>query len=79
MALDLGLTTHQLLSTMDGVAASVRSHGDRQAETVERAQIVPYGDADGRTAATGRRCYISARTGPQGLLVSIAPLEVPQD
>ena len=40
MALDLGLTTRQLLSAMDGVAASVRSHSDRLAETIDRAQIV---------------------------------------
>ena len=79
MALDLGLTTHQLLSAMDGVADAVRDHGDRLDRTLERAQSVPADEAAFRTAAVGRRPYISARTGPEGLLDSIAPPEVPQD
>ena len=79
MALDLGLTTHQLLSALDGVADAVRSHGDRLAGTLERARSVPPDEAAFRTAAVGRRSYISARTGPEGLLDSIAPPEVPAD
>ena len=65
MALDLGLTTHQLLSTLDGV--------------VERALDVPADKAAFRTAAVGRRPYISARTGSEGLLGSRPPPEVPHD
>ena len=79
MALDLGLTTRQLLSAMDGVAASVRDHGHRLTGTLERARSVPADEAAFRTAAVGRRPYISARTGPEGLLDSIAPPEVPAD
>ena len=79
MALDLGLTTRQLLSAMDGVADAVRDHGDRLDQTLERASSVPADEAAFRTAAVGRRPYISARTGPEGLLDSIAPPEVPQD
>ena len=79
MALDLGLTTRQLLSAMDGVADAVRDHGDRLDQTLERAQSVPADEAAFRTAAVGRRPYISARTGPEGLLDSIAPPEVPAD
>ena len=41
MALDLGLTTRQLLSAMDGVADAVRDHGDRLGQTLERARSVP--------------------------------------
>ena len=79
MALDLGLATRQLLSALDGVAASVRNHGDRLVETLDRAQIVPPDQAAFRTAAVGRRPYISARTGPEGLLDSIAPPDLPAD
>ena len=79
MALDLGLTTRQLLSAMDSVAAAVHSHGDRLTGTLERAQSVPADGAAFHTAAVGRRPYISARTGPEGLLDSIAPPEVPTD
>ncbi len=77
MALDLGLTTHQLLSAMDGVADAVRDHGDCLAEIVDRAQSVPADEAAFRTAVAGRRPYISARTGPEGLLDGIAPPGVP--
>ena len=70
--LDLGLTTHQLLSAMDGVAALVRNHGVRLTGTLQRARIVPPDGAAFRTAAVGRRPYISARTGPEGLPASIS-------
>ena len=79
MALDLGLTTRQLLSAMDGVAASLRDHGDRLAQTLERARAIPADQAAFRTSAVGRRPYISARTGDEGLLNSIPPPEVPAD
>ena len=79
MALDLGLTTRQLLSAMDGVADAVRNHGDCLAQTLERARSVPADEAAFRTAAVGRRPYISARIGAEGLLGSIPPPAVPQD
>ena len=79
MALDLGLTTRQLLSAMDAVADAVRSHGDRLARTLERTRSVPADEAAFRTAAVGRRPYISARTGPEGLLDSHPPPKVPAD
>ena len=79
MALDLGLTTRQLISAMDGVADAVRNHGDRLTGTLERACSVLPDEAAFRTAAAGRRPYISARTGPEGLLDSIPPPEVPQE
>ena len=53
MALDLGLTTRQLLSAMDGVAHAIRNRGDRLAETVERAGFVPAAEAAFRTAPVG--------------------------
>ncbi len=73
MVLDLGLTTRQLLSAMVAVADAVRDHGDRLAQTLERAQSVSAHEAAFRTAAVGRRPYISARTGPEGLQDSIRP------
>ena len=79
MALDLGLTTHQLLSTLDGVVSNAHSRGQRLDDAVERALDIPIDDAAFRTAAVGRRPYISARTGPEGLLGSRPPPEVPQD
>ena len=79
MSLDLGLTTRQLLSAMDGVADAVRNHDDRLAQTLERARSVPGDEAAFRTAAVGRHPYISARTGDEGLLRSIPPPDVPAD
>ena len=79
MALDLGLTTCQLLSAMDSVDSSVRNRGNRLIKTLGRAQDIPVSAAESCTAAVGRRPYISARTGPEGLLDSIAPLDVPAD
>ena len=40
---------------------------------------MPAGEAAFRTAAVGRRPYIAARAGPEGLLGSRPPPEVPQD
>ena len=79
MALDLGLTTCQLLSAMDSVDSSVRNRGNRLIKTLGRAQDIPVSAAESCTAAVGRRPYISARTGPEGLLDSIAPPDVPAD
>ena len=70
MALDLGLTTHQLLSTLDGVVNDATTRAHRLDDAVERAFDVPADEAAFRTAAVGRRPYISARTGPEGLLGS---------
>ena len=79
MALDLGLTTYQLLSALDGVAPNIQSRSRRLDDAIDRALAVPAGEAAFRTAAVGRRPYISARTGPEGLLGSQPPPEVPQD
>ena len=79
MALDLGLTTYQLLSALDGVAPNIQSRRRRLDDAIDRALAVPAGEATFRTAAVGRRPYISARTGPEDLLGSRPPPEVPQD
>ena len=79
MALDLGLTTYQLLSALDDVAPNIRSRRRRLDDAIDRALAVPAGEAAFRTAAVGRRPYIAARTGPEGLLGSRPPPEVPQD
>ena len=79
MALDLGLTTYQLLSALDGVAPNIQSRRRRLDDAIDRALAVPAGGAAFRTAAVGRRPYIAARTGPEGLLGSQPPPEVPQD
>ena len=74
MALDLGLTTYQLLSALDGLAPNIQSRRRRLDDAIDRALAVPAGGAAFRTAAVGRRPYIAARTGPEGLLGSV---EVP--
>ena len=79
MALDLGPTTYQLLSALDGVAPNIQSRRRRLDDAIDRALAVPAGGAAFRTAAVGRRPYIAARTGPEGLLGSQPPPEVPQD
>ncbi len=79
MALDLGLTTHQLLSALDGAASDALTRNQRLDDAVDRALAVPAGEAAFRTAAVGRRPYISARTGPEGLLGSRPPPDAPQD
>ena len=78
MALDLGLTTYQLLSALDGLAPDIQSRR-RLDDAIDRALAVPAGGAAFRTAAVGRRPYIAARTGPEGLLGSQPPPQVPQD
>ena len=79
MALDLGLTTYQLLSALDGLAPDIQSRSRRLDDAIDRALAVPADEAAFRTAAVGRRPYIAARTGPEGLLGSRPPPEVPQD
>ena len=79
MALDLGLTTHQLLSAMDGVVDNAQTRAQRLDNAIDRGLAIPADEAAFRTAAVGRRPYISARTGPEGLLGSRPPPEVPQD
>ena len=79
MALDLGLTTYKLLSALDGLAPNIQSRSRRLDDAVDRALTVSSDEAAFRTAAVGRRPYISARTGSEGLLGSQPPPEVPQD
>ena len=79
MALDLGLTTHQLLSSLDGVVNDATTRAQSLDDAVERALDVPADEAAFRTAAVGRRPYISARTGSEGLLGTLPPPGVPQD
>ena len=79
MALDLGLTTHQLLSTLDGVVDNAQTRTQRLDNAIDRGLAIPADEAAFRAAAVGRRPYISARTGSEGLLDSIAPPDVPAD
>ena len=79
MALDLGLTTHQLLSALDGVVDHAQTRAQRLDNAIDRGLAVPADEAAFRTAAVGRRPYISARTDPEGLLNNIAPPDVPAD
>ena len=52
MALDLGLTTRQVLSTLDAVAGSVRNHSHRLAQSLESCQPFPADAAASRTVAS---------------------------
>ena len=70
MALDLGLTTYQLLSVLDGLAPNIQSRSRRLDDAIDRALAVPADEGAFRTAAVGRRPYIAARTGPESLLGS---------
>ena len=79
MALDLGLTTHQLLSTLDGVVSDAHTRSQRLDDAVQQAGAISADEAAFRTATVGRRPYISARTGPEGLLGSRPPPEAPRD
>ena len=79
MALDLGLTTHQLVSALDGVVDNAQTRAQRLDNAIDRGLAIPADEAAFRTAAVGRRPYISARTGPEGLLGSRPPPECPAD
>ena len=79
MALDLGQTVHQLLPALDGLALASRTRGQRLDAAIDRALTLPADEATFRTAAVGRRPYISARTGSEGLLGSRPPTEAPRD
>ena len=76
MALDLGLTTYQLLSALDGLAPNIQSRRRRLDDAIDRALAVPADEGAFRTTAVGRRPYISARTGPESLLGSRLPPQV---
>ena len=65
MALDLGLTTRQLLSALYDVALASRTHAQRLNDTLARRLGIPAGAAAGRTAAVGRRPYLSAAPAPR--------------
>ena len=79
MALDLGLTTRQLLSALDDVALASRTHAQRLNDTLARGLNRSADAAARRTAAVGRRPYLSASTGLEGLLGSRPPPDVPAD
>ena len=79
MALDFGATIRQLESAAGGVAAVARSRRQRFADTLDRAWAVAPAVAEARTASAGRRPFIIARTGAEGLLDSIAPAAAPVD
>ena len=78
MALDLGLTTYQLLSALDGLAPNIQSRRRRLDDAIDRALAVPAGEEAFRTAAVGRRPYISARTGPEGCWAAVRRRTFPQ-
>ena len=79
MALDLGATLRQLESAAGGVAMVARTRRQRFADTLDRAWAIAPAVAEARTAAAGRRPFIIARTGAEGLLGSIAPSDAPAD
>ncbi len=79
MALDLGLTTYQLLSALDGVTHGIQSRHQRLDDAIDRAFKVSTDEAAFRTAAVGCRPYISACTSSDGLLGSRTPPQAPQD
>ena len=73
MALDFGETARQLQSAVGGVALAARSRQQRLADTIARAQALTPAEAANRTAAAGRRPFLFARAGPEGLLGNIPP------
>ena len=74
----LGLTTRQLLSALDDVTLASRTHAQRLNDTLARGLDRSADAAARRTAAVGRRPYLSARTGLEGLLGTCPPTDVPQ-
>ena len=73
MALDFGETARQLQSAVGGVALVARNRRQRLADVIARAQALTPAEAANRTAAAGRRPFLFARAGPEGLLGSIPP------
>lgn len=61
------------MAAMDGVVSVTRSRRQRFADTLDRAWAVSASEAARRTSASGRRPFIAARTGPEGLIDSIPP------
>lgn len=79
MALDFGQTARQLMAAVGDVAATTRTRRQRFADTLDRALAISPSEAADRTASAGRRPFIVARTGDEGLLASIPPPEAPSD
>ncbi len=79
MALDFGQTARQLMAAMGDVAATTRSRRQRFADTLDRALAISPSEAANRTDLAGRRPFIAARTGDEGLLASLPPPEAPSD
>ena len=79
MSLDFGQTARQLMAAMGDVAATTRTRRQRFADTLDRALAISPAEAANRTASAGRRPFIAARTGDEGLLASIPPPEPPTD
>ena len=77
MALDFGQTARQLMAAMDGAAGSRRNRRQRFADTLDRALAVSADEAADRTATSGRRPFVFARTGPEGLLTGREPQAAP--
>ena len=73
MALDFGETARQLQSAVGGVALTARSRRQRLSDIIVRAQALTPAEAANRTAAAGRRPFLFARVGPEGLLGRIPP------
>ena len=65
------------MTAMDGIVSLARSRRQRFADTIDRAWAVSSHEAARRTSAPGRRPFIVARTGPEGLLNSIPPHDAP--
>ena len=55
MALDQGLTTHQLLSALDGAVLDARTYAQRLGDTIDRTLTVSTDAPTFRTAVVGRR------------------------
>ncbi|MCE2501030.1 MAG: DNA double-strand break repair nuclease NurA [Dehalococcoidia bacterium] len=79
MSLDFGQTARQLMAAMGDVAATTRTRRQRFADTLDRALAISPAEAANRTGSAGRRPFIAARTGDEGLLASIPPPEPPTD
>ena len=65
MALDLGLTTYQLLSTLDSVALDIQTRSRRLDEAIDRAldRRQTYGMPPGDMWSDGETIWVTNRTG----------------